>query len=179
MNTQNIRAGDTVRHVPSGETWLVAAVCAPFVYCAGWPLSIAALHEVEVVARCDDAAHEQMLWDCAAIDGGDPRRSAAWREIEARLATDRFVPGHLVDRFVRDMAASVERAYSVVQALHRDVRRCVVPGNRRPTWMADETAEPAMLMIAARADLVGKRAAAVARLIDTACGLWSRRDSLS
>lgn len=62
------RAGDTVRHRPSGEEWLVACVCPPpsfstggDFYACGWPATCARSEDCDVLERCSDEEHEDLL----------------------------------------------------------------------------------------------------------------------
>lgn len=63
-----IRAGDTVRHLPSGETWVVA--CVDFngywrLYWCGWPPGSVHLYEVRPERAGTDAEHREMLEEWA------------------------------------------------------------------------------------------------------------------
>lgn len=58
---RTIRAGDTVTHGPSGETWLVAAVSDRELAPAGWPPTFALLADCVLVERCTDDEHREMV----------------------------------------------------------------------------------------------------------------------
>jgi DNA polymerase-3 subunit epsilon len=73
-----MRAGDTVKHLPSGETWVLAYADGPHVSACGWPESIAQASDCELVEAATDEQHVTMLrkWaeppkrrDSGAIDG--------------------------------------------------------------------------------------------------------------
>jgi len=63
------RTGDTVTHLPSGESWLVAAVdpTGRDLVCAGWPESMAKISECEVTYRCSDEEHGKLVRHIASI----------------------------------------------------------------------------------------------------------------
>lgn len=76
-----VRAGDVVKHLPSGETWMVAGAYENGdILCAGWPCSLARKGDYEITHRATDAEHLDMLHKCAAMrpdSGYDPRKSLA------------------------------------------------------------------------------------------------------
>lgn len=77
-----IRAGDSVHHKPSGETWVVAVVGrdGTYFYPAGWPAGSAELSDVERVREATDEQHMRQLRDSAKLGTHDPRgRGARWR----------------------------------------------------------------------------------------------------
>jgi hypothetical protein len=53
------RAGDTVLHRPSGETWIAGRVTGERLTPFGWPRSIARVADCEVIERCNDARHAE------------------------------------------------------------------------------------------------------------------------
>lgn len=55
------RAGDTVFHEPSGETWTVSAVRDDSLIPAGWPESMAQFSDCEMMEECDDLTHMKTL----------------------------------------------------------------------------------------------------------------------
>lgn len=71
------RTGDVVRHLPSGEEWLVATADARHVSPCGWPYGLARLEEVELVQPATDEAHLRLLRELANMSVPDPRRSYA------------------------------------------------------------------------------------------------------
>jgi len=48
-----VKAGDTVLHRPTGETWVLLRVKDGYVYPAGWPQSRAREKDCELVEACD------------------------------------------------------------------------------------------------------------------------------
>lgn len=70
-----VKAGDSVRHRPSGESWLVAAVSpnGAELVCCGWPETIAKVGDCEVIERCSEPSREEMIERCK--DGNDVRGS--------------------------------------------------------------------------------------------------------
>ena len=76
-----MRAGDTVLHRPSGETWIVASLTTDgALYACGWPESRADAADVEVTEPCSDEEHEKMLRDVGATtsDHGGHSARASW-----------------------------------------------------------------------------------------------------
>jgi hypothetical protein len=49
-----LKAGDTIKHGPSGETWVVAAVSpdGKDILCCGWPETMAAVADCELLKAC-------------------------------------------------------------------------------------------------------------------------------
>jgi hypothetical protein len=61
------RAGDHVKHAPSGETWLVRRMVGDDrVECCGWPTSQGLLSDCEIVYRCTDEEHERLTRETEA-----------------------------------------------------------------------------------------------------------------
>lgn len=56
-----MRAGDTVKHRPSGETWTVAYVEGEWLAWCGWPEGEAEVANCELVEACSDEEHREML----------------------------------------------------------------------------------------------------------------------
>lgn len=71
------RTGDVVRHIPSGEEWLVADVTSTHIGCAGWPHTLAPFADVELVEAATDVYHLELLQRMADMSSPDPRRSYA------------------------------------------------------------------------------------------------------
>ncbi len=84
--TRRIKAGDSVKHGPSGESWLVAAVRGEDLFPAGWPCTRASVADCELIESCTEEKSLEMTERCAAMtgDGSDPRRSIARTEIFER-----------------------------------------------------------------------------------------------
>lgn len=79
MSDVTIRAGDSVKHRPSGETWLVAYVDGERLAWCGWPPGEAALTDCELVKRCSDDENLSLLKRLAEMreeDGRYDRRKA-------------------------------------------------------------------------------------------------------
>ncbi len=64
------RCGDVVRHIPSGEEWLVAWAEGDRLAWAGWPDGTAALSDCEVIQRVSDEGHRAAVqkWACVPDD---------------------------------------------------------------------------------------------------------------
>lgn len=56
-----IRIGDVVRHEPTGEQWVVAALDREDMYWVGWPPGCARLADCTLVEACTDAEHVDMV----------------------------------------------------------------------------------------------------------------------
>lgn len=83
--TLRLRAGDVVKHGPSGEEWVLAygdfdrnAVSA-----CGWPESIAKMSDCTLVKAATDKEHMAMLHEWARLDlDGDHRRGVCRRQLQ-------------------------------------------------------------------------------------------------
>ena len=53
----DVRCGDVVRHIPSGDDWIVAWAEGDRLAPAGWPESTAPIADCEMVSRIDDFGH--------------------------------------------------------------------------------------------------------------------------
>ncbi len=71
-----MRAGDTVKHIPSGELWTVAVTRDGELIPMGWPESLAKQADCELVEAVDDDLHMKVLLDTLAVK--DPG-SSRWR----------------------------------------------------------------------------------------------------
>lgn len=85
MTDQKYRTGDVIRHIPSGEEWLVADVTNTHIGCCGWPHTMAPFADVELVKPATDEAHLKLLREMADMSSPDPRRSYA-QDVLARMA---------------------------------------------------------------------------------------------
>lgn len=98
MAKSKIRAGDTVLHRPSGETWIVGAV-EP--YCDTRCLvpfkgikEIAKIFDCELRKSCTDGEHVEMVLKCSKIRGEPPSYfdvRASWSKallVKERESTD-------------------------------------------------------------------------------------------
>lgn len=81
------RAGDVVRHRPSGETWVLAyaAMERNEVSACGWPESIAKADDCVLVEAATDDKHEEMLreWAEKVQHSSDHRVSECRRQLKA------------------------------------------------------------------------------------------------
>ena len=86
MSESRLRAGDTVKHGPSGETWLLAVDqfgddVAPL----GWPETIAKAADCEIVKRASDKERRQRLVKSSEIrEPMDIRRMQARSQLNIR-----------------------------------------------------------------------------------------------
>jgi hypothetical protein len=77
-----VRTGDTVRHEPSGEEWLVAYVEGTDLVPCGWPLTFAKVSDCKLVTACSDEESTALLNRMADMrDGGDVRCRYARRKL--------------------------------------------------------------------------------------------------
>lgn len=82
MTDRKFRAGDRVKHGPSGETWVLACDSQDDeVMPAGWPESYANVGDCELVREATDEEREKMLK--SATHGRDDRGNTTRR---SRLA---------------------------------------------------------------------------------------------
>lgn len=72
-----MRAGDIVKHRPSGETWTIAAVSSKLnmLSPAGWPESLAEIADCDVVQLATDEEHQEMKDACMKLPSSDIRHS--------------------------------------------------------------------------------------------------------
>jgi hypothetical protein len=77
------RAGDSVAHAPSGETWVLATdQVGDDVVCAGWPESIARAADCTLVRAASDDERLKMLRDVAKDCAGQMRGRWAQRQLD-------------------------------------------------------------------------------------------------
>lgn len=87
MSEIKIKAGDTVKHRPTGETWVVAFAnhergeLSP----CGWPESLAKLSDCELVKSCTQEESEELLHRLADLSDPDIRGSWAREELRKRV----------------------------------------------------------------------------------------------
>lgn len=142
-----IRAGDSVKHLPTGETWLVAAVSRDNrqIVCCGWPESIADASDCRVENPCSDEEHESLLREVVGSGGIGARASWA-RENLDRLRPPQPTPTpepYRVDQKITEppergdcmiacICTVLEIPYdSTVDALREEIDRIV---ERRGNW---------------------------------------------
>ncbi len=86
-----MKAGDTVKHIPTGETWLLACAERGEVFPCGWPETIAKEADCELVEACGSEEELSMLKKWANSCGdrdvriGVCRRKLAALEAAVRL----------------------------------------------------------------------------------------------
>jgi len=59
-----MKSGDTVKHIPSDETWLVAMVDGDDLWPCGWPETLAKIEDCVLIRSCSAEKHEEMLKSC-------------------------------------------------------------------------------------------------------------------
>ena len=84
-----MRAGDTVFHRPTGETWVVAHIdeARNELAWVGWPPGYGRLSDCVLKTECSDEQHVEQLTRLASIDhdragGADFRKGYAARALE-------------------------------------------------------------------------------------------------
>ena len=82
-----MKAGDTVKHIPSGETWVLAVgpfdmIGGLFIMACGWPEEMVPFSRVELVKSCSDSECEEMLYKWSEMRRENGRID--WRTLEAR-----------------------------------------------------------------------------------------------
>jgi len=68
-----MRIGDTVHHIPSGESWILARVDDRHVYPLGWPCCRADRSDCTLIEECSDAEHRNLISRLKLIPANDPR----------------------------------------------------------------------------------------------------------
>ena len=76
--TAKLRAGDTVRHVASDETWVILADTGTMVMWAGWPPGMENRSHCAPTGRCTDAIHAATI--AAAVKDKHPMLDIILRE---------------------------------------------------------------------------------------------------
>lgn len=79
-----MRAGDTVFHRPTGETWTLAYVDGETLAWCGWPEGLAYTRDCELREACSDAEHLEMLKRWADKDYNDHRVRVCRRLLAAQ-----------------------------------------------------------------------------------------------
>lgn len=93
-----IRTGDVVKHLPSGETWLVAWADQYEVICCGWPESMARITDCELVIVCSDEEHWDLVRKIADSCRDSAYDTAVWRcskHLDRRYAAECAAMMHL------------------------------------------------------------------------------------
>ena len=86
--TETIDTGDTVRHRPTGEKWLVACVQDGRLSWCGWPEGTADLADCELVEKATPEKRLALLHDLAAIGESDHRQRYAAALLAAHAITE-------------------------------------------------------------------------------------------
>ena len=81
-----IDTGDSVRHGPTGETWLVAHVDGDRLYWCGWPPGCAHVDDCTLVQKAAPGEKEKLIQQLADMrpdnrSGWDPRQAFAARRL--------------------------------------------------------------------------------------------------
>lgn len=127
------RAGDVVRHVPSGEGWVLAVVEGDRAMAAGWPLEQVDVGTLELDVAASDEEHVAMLRTVAAMSEADPRREAARRQLAALEGAPVPAPAPLASRVDQalavvdrgkesEVAQALAEAYREANRRHNDFR---------------------------------------------------------
>ena len=83
------RTGDHVKHIPSGEEWVVAWCDGDDLAWCGWPDGMARTSDCRLVKRASDDEHMRAVFEVSKSDG--PRGAKVRRmypEVAARAAKD-------------------------------------------------------------------------------------------
>lgn len=85
-----IDTGDTVKHGPTGETWIVAYVQGDRLAWCGWPEGEASLEHCTLVEKATDDYRTKLLLELAEMKSSDARqRYAAHRLAFQSLESDK------------------------------------------------------------------------------------------
>lgn len=71
-----MRAGDHVKHLPTGEEWVVAYVDGDDLAWCGWPDGLARVSDCVLTFEVNDAGHRKWLEEIAASKSGRRARHA-------------------------------------------------------------------------------------------------------
>lgn len=82
-STPAIDTGDTVRHEPTGEDWLVAFVEDGRLCACGWPCSFVPVTDCTLIEKATNEERAGLIRDMAAMSGADPRKAFAQRVLAA------------------------------------------------------------------------------------------------
>lgn len=125
-----MKAGDIIKHNPTGETWTVASVCnrTQMLLCCGWPESMAPWSDCTLTKECDDTEHRKMLKGVMESCGGQLRGVWARRNLEELNgpppAVDTCEHGHLARKCeVCELKAEVARLRSVCREAATELAR--------------------------------------------------------
>jgi hypothetical protein len=98
-----MRTGDTVKHIPSGETWTVAWADERELIPCGWPEGFANVSDCQLIEACSDEEYWKLLNEIAGpekvnqwnYDSAGPRRRRCFRLLEQRRETECFEMMHV------------------------------------------------------------------------------------
>jgi len=79
-----VRTGDTVKHIPSGETWIVAWADERQVIACGYPETFARPAECELIKACSDTEHFDLMCEIALSPTNSCRRRRCFAEMDRR-----------------------------------------------------------------------------------------------
>ena len=82
-----MRTGDVVRHIPSGEEWLVAWADSTELIACGWPETFAKVEDCELIEACSDDEHWTLV-KAVAASRGSSRSIRCEHLLERRLAVE-------------------------------------------------------------------------------------------
>lgn len=88
MPAEQIDTADHVKHIPSGEFWLVAYVEGGWLCACGWPCELVPVEDCELIQKAAPGEREKLLRDMADMGGSDPRRFYAQRKLAEMEATN-------------------------------------------------------------------------------------------
>lgn len=79
----DIDAADIVKHLPTGEEWLVAFVRDDRLWWVGWPQGFASVHDCVLVEKATPEARQQLLRAMASMsEQDDPRARYAVQRLQ-------------------------------------------------------------------------------------------------
>lgn len=105
-----IRAGDTVKHTPTGETWVVAGVDGDDLAWMGWPDGLARTSDCVAIGACSDEKHRRTLYEVLSkhsAESGMTYRTAE-KEFINELAPEKAA-------VLRDAANAIAEARKTLQ----------------------------------------------------------------
>lgn len=82
LGQSTIDTGDTVKHGPTGETWVVAYVQGDRLAWCGWPEGEARLADCTLVEHATTVKRDCLLREMAAMRGDDARQRYAARRLK-------------------------------------------------------------------------------------------------
>jgi hypothetical protein len=81
-----IDTGDTVKHGPTGETWVVAYVRGDRLAWVGWPEGEASLEHCALIEKATPEYRDKLLRDMAAMQSDDARKRYAAHRLSVQHA---------------------------------------------------------------------------------------------